>query len=220
MRQSWLDLLFIHFPIAKEVARSLVPEPLRIHEFEGRTWIGLVPFRMQHVSPRGWPDIPGFSTFPEFNVRLYVEYEGKPGVWFLSLDAQQKFAVWAAKSFFHMPYRNAKISTQFKEQSIEYHSQCLDEEAEFHARYRPTSEIFYARPGSLEDFLTSRYCFYAKSARTLYRTEVHHLPWPLQTAEGEILSDSLTPKILRKSERPLFHFSSGVDVVNWLPEKL
>src|SRR5690606_35517478 len=103
-RQSWLDLLFIHWPVPTAALRPHVPSELSIQEFDGTSWIGLVPFRMAGVMRRPFPDIPGLSAFPELNVRLYVEAEGKPGVWFLSLDATNPLAVWAARRYFHLPY--------------------------------------------------------------------------------------------------------------------
>jgi uncharacterized protein YqjF (DUF2071 family) len=94
-RQSWCDLLFAHWPVPARSLRALVPEPLRIQEYRGAAWLGIVPFQMRGVAPRPLPDIPGISAFPELNVRTYVEYGGKPGVWFLSLDATNALAVFA-----------------------------------------------------------------------------------------------------------------------------
>src|SRR5690554_1769026 len=93
-RQTWCDLLFAHWPIDAKKLRPLVPEALTIQEYDGTSWIGVVPFRMEGVMLRPLPDLPWLSAFPELNVRLYVEYGGKPGVWFLSLDATNPLAVW------------------------------------------------------------------------------------------------------------------------------
>src|SRR5687768_15243199 len=84
-RQSWLDLLFAHWPVPASVLRPLIPAALELQELDGSAWIGLVPFRMAGVMRRPLPDVPGISAFPELNVRTYVELDGKPGVWFLSL---------------------------------------------------------------------------------------------------------------------------------------
>src|SRR5690606_34777811 len=119
-RQSWLDLLFIHCPVPLEVLRPLVPDCLKVQEFGGTSWVGVVPFRMAGVMRRPLPDLPGLSAFPELNVRLYVEAEGKPGVWFLSLDATNPLAVWAARRFFHLPYHRANISLQRTDSGIRY----------------------------------------------------------------------------------------------------
>jgi uncharacterized protein YqjF (DUF2071 family) len=99
-RQSWLDLLFAHWPMDAALLQRLVPAPLKVQEFDGTSWVGLVPFRMAGVMRRPLPDLPWISAFPELNVRLYVEHEGKPGIWFLSLDAANQLAVWAARRYF------------------------------------------------------------------------------------------------------------------------
>ena len=88
-----------------------MPPELTIQEFDGTSWVGVVPFRMDGVMRRPLPDVPGLSAFPELNVRLYVEAEGKPGVWFLSLDATNPLAVWAARRYFHLPYYRADITS-------------------------------------------------------------------------------------------------------------
>ena len=102
-RQRWCDLLFAHWPVPASVLRPLVPAALEVQEFEGTSWVGVVPFRMEGVTPRFLPAMPWVSAFPELNLRLYVSDGERPGVWFLSLDARNSLAVWAARTFFHLP---------------------------------------------------------------------------------------------------------------------
>lgn len=235
-RQQWKDLLFAHYPVPVSQLRPLVPPELTIQEFGGTSWVGVVPFRMTGVMRRPLPDIPGVSAFPELNVRLYVEYEGKPGVWFLSLDAANLLAVVAARALFHLPYYHAKM---------DFHSNYRfpsgpdgfgfassrtgsGPKAPFEAHYRPTSEVFEAQPGTLEAFLVERYCLYAKSTKRgyfggkLFRGEIHHAPWPLQKAEGSVSPNPLleTHGLSVGDQAPLLHFSSGVDVVVWSIERV
>ena len=224
-RQSWCDLLFAHWPIPASDLRDLVPAPLTIQEFEGTSWIGVVPFRMQGVMRRPLPDLPGISAFPELNLRLYVEYEGKPGVWFLSLDATNRLAVWAARRFFHLPYFHAQITLTGLPEEADYRSSRRDPPSgiEFSATYKPTSAPYESTPGTLEHWLTERYCLYAQSPKgDLYRSEVHHHPWALQTADAEITrNDLLLPHGLAVSGPPtLLHFSNQIDVVIWSPERI
>jgi uncharacterized protein len=217
-RQSWLDLLFIHWPVPAASLRSLVPEPLQIQEFDGTSWVGVVPFRMAGVMRRPLPNIPGISAFPELNVRLYVETDGKPGVWFLSLDATNPIAVWAARRFFHLPYYRAQMSHTHRSAGFAYHSARRRGAARFSADYRPTGEVYSAVPGTLEHWLTERYCLYALTpSGRLLRNEVHHVQWPLQTAEADIQENSmLAPVGLELPDAaPLLHFSTGVDVIVW-----
>lgn len=217
-RQSWIDLLFIHWPVPTEVLRPLVPEALTIQEFDGTSWIGVVPFRMAGVMRRALPDIPGVSAFPELNVRLYVEANGKPGVWFLSLDATNSLAVWAARRFFHLPYHRADMSLVRRGEDIVYNSKRRGGSAQFSATYRPVGEPYEASPGTLEHWLTERYCLYALSpVGKLLRNDVHHVPWPLQQAEASIEQNTmLDPFELTLPETaPVLHFARQVDVIVW-----
>jgi uncharacterized protein YqjF (DUF2071 family) len=220
-RQSWLDLCFAHWPIEASRIRHLVPGQLEIDEREGSSWIGVVPFHMSGVTPRGLPDLPLLSAFPELNVRLYVRLGDKPGVWFLSLDADSALAVWGARTFYYLPYYRARMSVRPGPDGLSYFSSRRSGAARFVARYWPTSEVMRAPAGSLEHWLTERYCLYAQSPRgTLVRTDVHHLPWPLQSAEIDITENSmLAPVGLRVEGRPpLCHFARRLDVVVWAPE--
>lgn len=200
--------------------RGLVPEELKIQEFQGTSWVGIVPFRMHGVMRRPWPDLPGVSAFPELNLRLYVEHDGKPGVWFISLDATNPLAVWAARRYFHLPYFQAAIDVEAAGERVRYRCERQDgpERVAFEAVYRPTSEVYESKPGSLEHFLTERYCLYAKTpGGTLMRAEVHHAPWPLQRAEADIRLNLIAQPQGIPLEGPpaLLHFSRRLDVVVW-----
>lgn len=173
---------------------------------------------------RPLPDLPWISAFPELNLRLYVEYEDKPGVWFLSLDATNPLAVWAAKKFFCLPYYNAKISIEEWRGQYHYYSQRKEnQEVELEVTYEPDSDLYEAEEGTLEHWLTERYCLYAQSPDgDLYRSEVHHLPWPLQKAKAEFKKNRLLQpfNITLPDIPPLLHFSPRQDVVIWTPEKV
>jgi len=167
---------------------------------------------------RPWPDVPGLSAFPELNVRVYVEAEGKPGVWFLSLDATNRLAVWAAKRFFHLPYHRAHMSILRDAVGYAYRSRRCEGTASFVARYRPVGDAYRSAPGTLEHWLTERYCLYALSPEGhLYRNDVHHVPWPLHRAEAEIETNTMLDGfgISVASGAPLLHFAPRVDVVVW-----
>jgi uncharacterized protein YqjF (DUF2071 family) len=222
-RQSWCDLLFAHWPVAVDALRPLVPDELEIQQRDGTSWVGVVPFRMEGVTRRPLPDIPGISAFPELNLRLYVERDGRPGVWFLSLDATNRLAVWTARRLFHLPYFHARIEARPDGDDIRYDSRRSGSGVEFRARYGPRSAPYEADPGTLEHWLTERYCLYARSpARRLFRTEVHHVPWPLQRAEAIIETSELgRPFGLELAGPPaLLHFARRIDVVVWPPQRV
>jgi uncharacterized protein YqjF (DUF2071 family) len=220
-RQSWRDLLFAHWPIEARELRRLVPGGLEIQEFDGTAWIAVVPFRMTGVMHRPMPDLPWISAFPELNVRTYVERGGKPGVWFLSLDATNPLAVWAARTFFHLPYHRARMTLVAKGDDVEYRS--ARGAARFEGSYGPRSAVYAAKPGTLDHWLTERYCLYARDGKgALWRHEVHHVPWPLQEARADLrVNTMLVPHGLRVPDvAPLLHFARAIDVVVYPRERV
>jgi uncharacterized protein YqjF (DUF2071 family) len=221
-RQTWNDLAFLHWPVSPTLVRSLVPKSLTVEEFDGSAWIAITPFWMSGVALHGWPEVPGTSTFPELNVRTYVSRNDRPGVWFFCLDAGNRLAVLAARAIYHLPYVYATMRTRRAGAEVEYHSD-RSSGMGFHAKYQPTGPVSAARPGTLEHWLTERYCLYARSGSGgLYRAEVHHAPWPLQPATVSIRhNDMLAAHNLPDStDPPLVHFARRLDVIVWLPTRV
>jgi len=157
MAQSWHDLLFAHWRIDAALLRRQIPAVLSIDTFDGSAWIAVVPFRMSGVRPRLAPAVPGLSAFPELNVRTYVTAEGKPGVWFFSLDAASVIAVAAARATFHLPYFRARMSCTTQGDEVTYSSVRMDPPtpaAELSAKYGPIGPVELASRGSLEHWLS------------------------------------------------------------------
>jgi uncharacterized protein YqjF (DUF2071 family) len=222
-RQNWHDLLFAHWPIDVAIAQRFVPTPLQVQQFDGTSWIGLVPFRMSGVMRRPLPDLPWISAFPELNVRLYVEHDGKAGVWFLSLDATNPLAVWAARRYFHLPYFRARIQLTRRGDEIDYLSHRAGGGAHLGVRYRPVSAPYESPAGTLEHWLTERYCLYAQAPDgSISRTEIHHRPWPLQAAEAEFSSNSYFAShgLDVRGAPALLHFAERIDVIVWEPGRI
>jgi uncharacterized protein YqjF (DUF2071 family) len=221
MAMRWHDLLFLHWPVDAAVLRPLVPPALQLDTREGKAWIGVVPFRMTGVRPRFVPLLPGLSSFPEINVRTYVSAQGKPGVWFFSLDAANRLAVWTARRAFHLPYYFARISVAETALGIAYESIRTHKgggAAEFTAAYGPTGQPYAAARGSIDHWLTERYCLYAAAPRgRLFRGDIHHERWPLQPAVADIAVNTMTAPlgIQLPSLPPLVHFARRLDVVAW-----
>jgi uncharacterized protein YqjF (DUF2071 family) len=226
MRQSWHDLLFAHWPVPAAELRRLVPPQLQLETFDGNAWVGVVPFRMTNVRPRGTVNVPGLSAFPEMNVRTYVHAPSptgpRPGVYFFSLDAGNHMAVAAARRFFKLPYYRAEMRLSEREGRIRYASRRTHPgapPAQFVARYGPTGGIYHSRPGTLESWLTDRYCLYTVDRRgRLYRGEIQHAPWPLQPAAAEIEINTMAAAagIILPKTPPLLHFARRADMVAWL----
>ncbi len=226
LAMSWHDLLFMHWPVAADTLRPLILPSLHLDTFDSSAWLGVVPFRMSGVRPRFLPEVPWLSDFPELNLRTYVSAEGKPGIWFFSLDAHNKIAVRLARATFKLPYYDAQMSCRVSGPEVRYSSIRTHRgapPARFEGRYRPTGEAFESRPDSLENFLTERYCLYtADNRRRLRRGDIHHHVWPLQGAEAGVQTLDMTAQIgveLPQTE-PLLHYARRLDVVAWTPHRI
>jgi hypothetical protein len=218
MRQSWRHLAFLHWEVPAEVVRRLVPEALEIDTFEGRAYVGLVPFTMHGVRPPWLPPLPGLSRFHEVNVRTYVHLAGRePGVFFLSLDAASRLAVLGARAFWKLPYHFAAMDLRHEGAAIRYTSSRRwpgPRPAVCRLRYGPRGDAAPARPDRLEHFLAERYLLYTTSRGRILRGRVHHAPYPLQAAECPELDETLLQAagIERPAQAPLAHYAAGVDV--------
>jgi uncharacterized protein YqjF (DUF2071 family) len=190
--QAWRDLLFVHWEVPVEALRALVPPGLAIDVFDGRAYVGLVPFTMRGVR---FGPVP-VADFLETNLRTYVHADGIPGVWFFSLDAASSLAVWGGRRLYGLPYLRADMSCTVGSESVEYRSNRRGEPAaSLDARWTVLdAQPHFAAPGTLEYFLTERYALYAPAGRggAMRRVRVHHAPWPLRRARIDRLTESIT----------------------------
>jgi uncharacterized protein len=222
----WHDLLFMHWPVPFDALRALIPPLLTLDSFDGMGWIGVVPFRMTGVRPRWLPPLPRFSAFPELNVRTYVTIGGKPGVWFFSLDAANPLAVCLARWLFHLPYYNARMAAQCSAGHVHYTSRRTHRGASpaaFRGQFHPIGPVYYSSPGSLDHWLTERYCLYTSDRHgQVRRGDIHHARWPLQPAEADVSVNTMTQQIglTLPDIPPLLHFARRLDVVGWTPERV
>jgi uncharacterized protein YqjF (DUF2071 family) len=217
LSMRWHDLLFLHWPVRPELIRPLIPSVLDLDTFDGWCWIAVVPFRMTGVRPRYVP-IP--LAFPELNVRTYVKTPDRSGVWFFSLDAASWISVRAAR-WFGLPYYDARMAVQLDGDAVYYQSVRVHKRAapaEFNASYKPTAPVYHAAPGTLDHWLTDRYCLYGarKPGQVVYG-EIHHPQWRLQPVEVELRANTMTQPIGLQlpDSKPISHFARYQEVVAW-----
>jgi uncharacterized protein YqjF (DUF2071 family) len=218
MHQSWGKLLFMHWRCDAERLRPLLPERLEIDTFDGSAWIAVVPFTMWDTRALFLPPVPGFRAMHELNVRTYVHFEGVPGVWFFSLDCNSAAAVWGARTFYFLPYYNADIELKQEAQTIDYSLvRTEDPPAEFHAAWIIGESIPRSQPGSLEFFLTERYCLYSERHGRLYRARIHHGPWPLRRAVLSSVNSTMIESLglTTPEDDPLLHYAEEIKVDLW-----
>lgn len=226
MHMNWHDLAFLHWPVDCKQLASLLPSGLELDTFEGQAYLGIVPFEMRSVFARRLPEIPFTNIFLELNVRTYVRHGDRRGVWFFSLDAANALAVWGARRLFHLPYFCARMSSRWSNGFLEYQMVRNHPEAypaHFHAKYRPTGPVYRSQPGTLEHWLTERYCLFSQDRRfRLHRAEIVHRPWALQPAEVEISTNNLHQEwgIHLTDSPPLSHFVRFTEVLGWTLDPL
>lgn len=219
--QSWHDVLFAHWQVDAGQLRELVPSRFELDLFDGEAWVGVVAFHMSNVSLRLVPSIPGLSAFPELNVRTYVTVDDRPGVYFFSLDAANVHAVAAAREMLNLPYFHAAMEVSRQEDVVTYVTRRTgDPAASFLATYEPRGPAAEPASGTLEHFLTERYCLYnVDHLDNPYRLEIHHRPWPLQPARATIEQNRMARAsgIDLPGDPPLLHYAARQDVVGWPP---
>ncbi len=225
MRQRWRDLLFAHWPIPAAQMQALIPASLEVDTYDGFAWAGVVPFWMDEVQVRYAGDhtagFPTTRTFPELNLRTYVRSRrtGQAGVFFFSLDCASWLAVFGARVLFHLPYFPATMRRESVGPAVEYSSKRLltSQSVRFDATYRTLREPVQAEPGSLEQFLTERYCLFTESRGRLLVGEIHHEQWPLERAQAEIRVNEIPAAhgLTLPNRPPVLHFARELRVAIW-----
>jgi len=225
MHQTWGKLLFMHWRIEEADLRPLIPAGLELDTFDGTAWIGVIPFTMWDIRafPPFVPAVPGLSSMHELNVRTYVHYDRVPGVWFFSLDCNSAAAVMGARTFYHLPYYNAEIDLQQRGSTIDYDLKRTEKPAaEFKGSWKIGETVPFSHPGSLEFFLTERYCLYSEHNDKLYRARIFHQPWPLQNAAMNSYDATMIESLGLKSPQgePVLNSTESLNVEIWPLKKV
>lgn len=226
IRQAWSNVLFTHWPISAELLRPHIPRSLEIDTFDGTAWLSVVVFVMEGIYLRGLSALSVTPKFAEVNVRTYVQRNGKPGVYFMSLDVGDLASLMIAKRWYRLPYKAAQISSNKEGQTFFCQSQRKGQAKVpigFHANYIPLAEVYISKKGTFDHWLTERYCFFSTDKRAnIYCGEIHHQPWPLQKVDTEICRNSLfTPfQFDLSDEKTIAHFSKGLDSFFWNIKRL
>ena len=223
MHQSWDKLIFINWEISAEEVRKLIPEPLKIDTYDGKAWITITPLTIYDVRPSFLPTLPYVSWLHELNLRTYVHYDGVPGVWFFSLDANNLPAVLGARLLFKLPYFSAEIDMDCSADQVRFSSKRSEGKADFSAKWTMGASMPPAKSGSLEFFLTERYSLYTADTDSIYRCRINHVPWPLQvssTFSGLSSSIEEAAGLPTLNGEPILYCGGPVDVDVWPLEKV
>ncbi len=229
MRMMWQTLLFIHWPLPAESLGPLVPEALAIDTFDGTAWVGLIPFTMRGVRLSWLPPIPTMHRFHECNVRTYVTVDGRAGVYFFSLDAASRLAVWGARRFWRLNYHFSRMALRRKGDDVEYSVDRARQPpgkpvARLRCAWRAGGRRRPTAPGDLAHFLTERYMLYTVDGHGQpLRGRIWHEPWPLREAELVALDDGLVGAAgitLPDNEKPVLYHADELRVEAWPLERV
>lgn len=220
MSQQLQDVLFLHWTVPADWLCRLLPSELELDLYGGKAWISAVLFKARGTHIRGMPALPGMRTFLQLNIRTYVRYGNRHGVYFFSMDANSRTAVQAASLGGFLPYRHSHIEMAKRNERImfksRYSSGATGVEG-IELAYQPQEEIIETT--HLETWLTERYSLWTKPKDRLYRLDIGHPPWRLQYVKGEIKGNSLAdflPEQLHRL-RPISHYSPSMEVLFYPP---
>ena len=216
--QEWRDLTFMHWKVDPSRLQPHLPTGLEIDLFDGQAYVGVIPFVMKNVRPRGLPSVPGISTFAEFNVRTYVVKDGQPGVFFLTLDAKSLVTCVHAPRAYGLAYRYAKAKVKRQGATLQWQSRRSSDGAQLVGTSNPIGTERVAESHTLEYFLFERYCLYTEHRGCLRRAYVFHQPWTFHEGEVRLENNSLLESYdmgLDVLAPDLIHISQGLPVKTW-----
>ncbi|MBL0386001.1 DUF2071 domain-containing protein [Tumebacillus sp. ITR2] len=224
MLQDWENLCFLHYAFDPEALRPHIPKGMELDVYEGRAYVSVVPFYMKRIRLRLEPDFLSMH-FGELNLRTYVVVDGRPGVYFFSIDADSWLGSVMAKLMYHLPYYDASISLEENDGVFEFHNVRGGDgpAANFSCTYRPTSDVFMAEAGSLHAWLTERFSLFSTDEQgSVFRGDIEHGKWPLQHAEVEIQENQLfeAAGLPQPLEGPKAYFAKEIVTHCWPLERI
>jgi len=231
MRQRWDRLTFLHWPYEADAVQRLLPAGLEAETFDGAAWVSLVPFFMHVRTGRRGLAAPWASFFPETNVRTYVrDGQGRPGIWFFSLDAARSGAVAVARTSYRLPYfwssmRLVERAGDGDPEAISYVCRRRwpgPRGASSRVTVRRGARIPAGGLTARDHFLTARFRLFSPVRSGPPRTaRAWHLPWSLHHADLLDLDDELVTAagLPAAAGAPLVQYSPGVDVRIGRPER-
>jgi uncharacterized protein len=214
MRQRWETITFIHWPYPIESVQALLPPPFEVQPWEGRAWVGLLPFFMRVYPPLG-PRLAGFA-FPETNVRTYVRGpDGRVGIWFFSLDAASPPVVATGRLVYGLPYFPATMRVRQADGCVHYTSRRLVPAGPRHdIVVAPLESVPEDGVDRFDLYLTARFLLWTTHLGAIASVPAEHPPWRLRRARLERMEENLLEAagLPRPGSSPVAHYSEGVDV--------
>ena len=212
--QEWNNAIFLHWQVDEKELKKFVPKEIEIDLFEGKPWASLVAFTMEKIRPKCLPSFPPISNFDEINIRTYVKYNGKPGVFFLSIEGGTDLSCKVAKGISELPYRHSKMTRK----SNHFFSKNLEFKDKFELEYKIGNKL--ENKENLDLWLTERYALFQNTEKAINRFEIHHIEWPINDLKIESINVNYKRfhKLINNNPNKVA-YSKGVEVIAWGKEK-
>jgi len=212
--QKWNDVILLHYKVNEQLLRTFVPNQLELDQFNGEFWVSIVAFNMEQIHPGLLPSIDSISNFYELNIRTYVNSNGKPGVYFLSIEAIKSLACILAQKISKLPYKFAEI----KRKNNCFESGNNSTKKFFSVQYSIGHKI--QQKNDLEHWLTERYTLFQDYKKEIYGFVVHHKEWELHRLKIQrLIVDYPMYNFFFLKPPDEFHYAKGVAVLSWKKTK-
>ncbi len=213
-QQEWHDVLFMHWPVPYDLLKPYVPDPFILETYGEQAWISIVLFRVEKSRLRNMPTIMSYPPFLQMNIRTYIQFQGEPGIYFLSVDVNRLLIMMTAKRLLQLPYKMAKMKLeQTKDQLLFTSKQWTKNyvDARISVRYRPLTNTVFSQKGTLPYWLTERYCSWMIHGNKIVKAPLSHISWMLYHAELDMTMTNIIPFIPNKyfHLNPLTHYAKS-----------
>lgn len=217
MTQTWTDVVFVHWPVEASSIRSSVPDGIEIDIYGGQAWISVVFFSLKEAGLIITPRFSIKEKVHEMNVRTYVKRNGKQGVYFFSLDTNSLLNTVGPRLAYFLPYFWADLKKERNNESLTIKAARKSSHRKYKCSLSTCGQTYTAEKGSLDEWLTERYCLFNRIGGRYLRTDIHHKKWRLMQAEGRAAENSFLQPELEgaAAETPIFHYSKSQTAFIW-----
>lgn len=214
------DVLFVHRRVDGERLAEAVPEPLSLHRIDGDPWVSVLTQEVTGAAPGG-ASLPSVPSFPQLNVRTYVEVDGRVGVYFLRLLAGSRLGAAVGRLAFGLPFEAGALSLSRRGETVTFRSRARDGPLRFDARYRPSGPADRIDSGTVLASLTERDRFFVPDGPSALVGRVGRDPWRVAPCAAEAPTNTVYRALgVDPVGDPLVRYSPGYEFTVGPPSRI